>query len=133
VGHENKDLIIFDRAYQLCKWLYPAVGNYPRGQRYILGERTTGLATEILLMISQANAEWSKTLTICGIVLRVRQLKTLLRLAMELKYLSFGQYEHAVGMVDEVGRLAWGWLKATLDKNANHNFYLGHLMTEGQS
>lgn len=132
MGNENKDLIIFDRAYQLCKWLYPAVSNYPKGQRYILGERTVGLATEILLMVSRANAERSKTETIAEIVLRVRQLKTLFRLAMDLKYISFGQYEHGVGMVDEVGRLAWGWLRATLDKSAVHNFYLGHLMTEGQ-
>jgi len=56
----------------------------------------------------------------------VRQLKTLLRLAMELKYISFKQYEHVVGLTDEVGRLLWGWLKATLDPDAQHNYYLGH-------
>ncbi len=120
-------LIVHDRMYHFCKWIYPAVANYPRGQRYVLGETTTRLATDLLLGITRANAERSKTATIAELVLMVRQLKTLLRLAMELKYLSFGQYEHAAGMMDEIGRLLWGWLKGTMDPAAIHNYYLGHV------
>ena len=123
--HEN--LVAYDRMYHLCKWLYPVVSDYPKGQRYILGERTQGLATEMLLGIIQANAERSKTATIADLVVKVRQLKTLLRLAMECKYLSFKQYEYAAGLIDEVGRLLWGWLKATFDPDAKHNYYLQHV------
>lgn len=90
-------LIVHDRMYSFCKWIYPAVANYPRGQRYILGETTTKLATEILLGIARANAEKSKTATIAELLLQVRQLKILLRLAMELKYMSFNGW-HCVSI-----------------------------------
>lgn len=37
---EGGSLIVHDRMYQFCKWIYLAVANYPRGQRYVLGEFT---------------------------------------------------------------------------------------------
>ena len=40
-------LIVHDRMYHFCKWIYPAVANYPRGQRYVLGETTTRLALRL--------------------------------------------------------------------------------------
>ena len=123
---EKQHLIIHDRLYQFCKWLYPLVANYPKTQRYVLGARTQELATELMLGAIQANAERSKTATLTDLVVKLRQLKTLIRLAMELKYIAFRQYEHAAGLLDEVGRLLWGWLRATLDKSAAHNFYLEH-------
>jgi hypothetical protein len=126
MAYENKDLIIYDRAYHLCLWVYPATSNYPRFLRG-LAIRTTELATQLLLDITKANAERSKTVTVSGIVLAVRQLKTLLRLAMELKGLSFNQYEHAAKLTDEIGKLAWGWLRATYDDRAQHNFFLDQL------
>jgi len=123
---KREHLIVYDRMYHICKWLYPTVSNYPKGQRYILGERTQILATELLEGIIQANAEKSKTATIADLLVKTRQLKTLIRLAMELKYISFRQYEHVTKLTEEVGRLLWGWLKATFDKNASHNYYLEH-------
>jgi len=126
MAYDNKDLIIYDRAYHLCLWIYPATSNYPRKLRG-LAIQTASLATQLLLDITKANAERSKTATVSGIVLAVRQLKTLLRLAMELKGLSFSQYEHAATLTDEIGKLAWGWLRATYDDKAQHNFYLDQL------
>lgn len=123
---EKQHLIIHDRLYQFCKWLYPTVANYPKTQRYVLGEQTQKLATDIMLGAIQANAEQSKTATLADLVVKLRQLKTLIRLAMELKYIAFRQYEYAAGLLDEVGRLLWGWLRATLDKSVPHNYYLEH-------
>lgn len=39
-------------------------------------------------------------------------LRTYLRLACELKFLSVKQYEHAARLADELGRLVGGWMRA---------------------
>lgn len=62
MAYDNKDLIVYDKAYQLCLWLYPTTSNYPRKLRG-LAIRTADLATQILLDIIRANAERSKTAT----------------------------------------------------------------------
>lgn len=49
MAYDDKDLIIYDRAYHLCLWIYPATLNYPRKLRG-LAIQTANLATQILLV-----------------------------------------------------------------------------------
>ena len=45
--------------------------------------------------------------------LELEKLRLYLRLAQDMRYLSFKHYEHAARLVTEVGKLLGGWLKAT--------------------
>lgn len=43
---------------------------------------------------------------------RVNSLRILLRLAKDIRLLSFDSYTHATGLLDEIGRMIGGWRKS---------------------
>jgi hypothetical protein len=108
-----KESPIFTRTYDLLRWLIPMTVKFPRQQRFVLAEavQRTALgfqerlieaarASDPLPLLRQADTELTK-------------LRFYLRLCQDLQLMSLGQYRHAAGMVNEVGRLLGGWIKSS--------------------
>jgi hypothetical protein len=108
-----KESPIFTRVYDLVCWLIPMTVKFPRQQRFVLAEavQRTALgfqerlieaarAADPLPLLRQADTELTK-------------LRVYLRLCRDLQLMSIGQYEYAARMVNEVGRLLGGWIKAS--------------------
>jgi len=43
--------------------------------------------------------------------MRLEQIRFLIRLSKDLRFLGLKQYEHASGRVDEIGREIGGWIR----------------------
>ncbi len=102
---------IFTRTYDLLAWLIPATVKFPRHQRFVLAgalQRTALRLHEQLIEAAKA-AEVGPALRAADVTLT--KLRFYLRLCHDLQLLSAGQYEHAAGRVNEIGRLLGGWLK----------------------
>jgi len=102
---------IFSKTYDFIKWLIPLTIGFPRQQRFVIAAALQqealcfqGLLIEAvhaalpLEKLQAADAELDK-------------IRTHLRLCHDLKLISHGQYEHAAGMLTEIGRLLGGWQK----------------------
>lgn len=101
-----------EKAYGFLLWVVPTLEKFPRGQRFLLGDRieTTALA----VLDGLVNATYSKQVeTILREVnLALERLRFLFRLSKDLRYLDLKRYDYAAREIDEIGRLVGGWLKA---------------------
>lgn len=105
-------LPILERTYDFLKWLVPAIGQFPRQQRYLLGDRIETAALELLDLLVEAQTSpvtRQEVLRCAGI--RVDRLAYLLRLSRDLNLLSPHRYEHAARVVAELGAQVGAWLK----------------------
>ena len=103
--------VIFSEAYRLLLELYPAVQRFPRSQQPVLGRRMEDAALTLLTGILEANAETAKGPRLRGLSVELEKLRVLARLARDLSFLSFGQYEGLIVRVDGIGRMLGGWIK----------------------
>lgn len=109
------EMPLFTRTFDFITWLMPVTNHFPRSQRFIVTKRLLDAALDFQEVIVEANhcrggSRLSKLERADEMLDRVR---LYLRLAVRWQWLKLGQYQHAAGMVAEMGRLLGGWQKGT--------------------
>ena len=107
-----QDLVIFEKVYQLVRWLYPTIQKFPKSQRFVLGQQIENISLDVLRGIIRANASRTKLPILYEASVDLDTLRILLRLPKDLKLLSIRQYAFAAELVNEVGKLLGGWIRA---------------------
>jgi len=112
----QEEMPIFTRTFDFLSWLLPATNGFPRAQRFTVTARLLGAAFDLRERLEEANArrgaERRERLSRADEALS--HVRLYLRLAAGWGWLSSGQYQHAAGMVAEIGRLLGGWQKVTV-------------------
>jgi len=102
---------LFTKTFDFITWLMPATNHFPRSQRFLITQRLLDAALTFQELILEANnarpPERLAKLTLADAALD--KVRIYLRLAAKWEWLKPGQYEHAAGMVTEIGRLLGGW------------------------
>ena len=93
--------------YRFILWLIPTVEKFPRGQKFLLGDRIQTTALDVLERLIEATCTRSRGGLLAQANLGLEKLRFLFRIASELR-----RYEYAGRALDDVGRLVGGWLKA---------------------
>mgnify|MGYP001561647281 CR=1 FL=1 len=106
-----KDLIVFQKAYEILKWIHIVTAKFPKSEKFVLAQKTENAALDFLEAVIEANESVDKTEFLERAVLVLEKLRIWLRLSFELRYISIRQYEHGSKMIDEAGRLLGGWNK----------------------
>ena len=95
-------------------WLFEKVNTFPKSQRFILGQQIENSALSCLRAIIEANNARSSEATLRKLdVLNVELevLRSLLRVAYEVKFLKGTSLGFIVAEIDEVGKMRGGWAK----------------------
>ncbi len=107
-------MVIFTRTFDFLTWLLPVSNRFPTAHRHTFTRRLLDAAFDVRERLEAANhrrgAERLRHLQQADEALD--NVRTYLRLAVAWGWLSDGQYQHAAGMVTEIGKLLGGWLKA---------------------
>jgi four helix bundle protein len=102
---------LFTKTFDFITWLMPATNHFPRSQRFLVTQRLLDAALTFQELILEANnarmPERMEMLKRADAALD--KVRIYLRLAAKWEWLRPGQYEHAAGMVTEIGRLLGGW------------------------
>ena len=110
---------MFQKSYDVVKWIYPAVNRFPKSQRLILSQRIESTAIKILEMTISLTYKDSKILRL-QIVAEIHKLQILLRLSKDLSFLDFKSYEYINGELKEltniVDKSGGGHERANLQK-----------------
>ncbi len=91
-------------------WLIPLTLKFPKSQRFLLAERLSGMALDFYDLILDAvvhPASQDERLDQADKMLT--KIRLYVRLSYDLQCISLGQLEHAVRLMDELGRLIGGW------------------------
>jgi len=102
---------IYPKTYDLIAYLIPVTQSFPKSQRFVLARRIQDTAldfNDLLIQARKVGVDERRDL-LCRADAKLEMLRTCMRLAMELKFLPFGQYEHASKIVVEVGKLLGSW------------------------
>ena len=93
--------LLFQKTYDLVKWVYPTVNKFPRKQRLILSQRievTSIRILELVIDLGVRDTEANRR----KIIYEVQKLQILFRLCKDLSYLSFRKYEYASSLLNEI-------------------------------
>lgn len=110
---DTKHLIIFQKTYDLLKEVYRDCNNFPKSQRFILGQRIENTVTNLLEKMIVANNAQEKEPVLLEVNTELEKLRIFLRLAKDLAFLPFKRYNFCAKKVDEIGRMLGGWIKAS--------------------
>jgi len=103
---------VIPKTYDMIVWIIPRLKQFPRDQRFLLGDRIQTAAVDVLCLLVEANYSRERARILRKANLELEKLRYLVRIASDLHYLSARRYQHLAGRIDEVGRMVGGWIKA---------------------
>lgn len=115
---ESRELIIYQKHYDLMLYSFPILGRFPKDQRFVLGQQIENAMLEIGQMIVHANKLRQKREKLYELDIALEKLRFLIRLSKDLKMMSISKYGHHCERIDEIGRLLGGWLKSAESGNS---------------
>ena len=110
--NKDNDKPLYLALYNLIKYLYLIIKNYPKEYKYTLGEDTLRLAWSSLDYIIEANhmPNSDKQKYINKAIIIFNRLKYRLRLASELKIINHNSYAYFIKQSAEINKMLNGWL-----------------------
>lgn len=96
----------------MIKYGYIALRQFPKSEKFSLALDIKRTMFAMLEKIIRANRQRDKLAALYEIDTELEVLRSQVRLAMELEFLTFKKYEVWSGHLAEVGRMLGGWLKA---------------------
>ncbi len=113
----EKKLILFQKIYDFVLWLYPVINRIPRHHKTVLGRQIEELSVSLLLIVLSANrVRGRKREELQRIVSEeLDKLRILLRLTKDLRFMSIKQYAYSSEKINEIGKILYGWMRATTD------------------
>jgi len=100
--------LLFQKTYDLVKWIYPTVNKFPRKQRLTLSQRievTTIRILELVIDLSDRDTAVNRK----KILHELHKLQILLRLCKDLSYLSFKRYAYVSFLITEIIQILDKW------------------------
>ncbi|MDZ7812230.1 MAG: four helix bundle protein [Ideonella sp.] len=105
------DMVIHTKARDLLAWLLPHVAQWPKEHRFGVGQHVGAVAMRVqdALVAARHLRAALKAEALLEADIALDQLRQYLHLAWQCRWMSEGQYLHACGLTDEIGRLLGGW------------------------
>ena len=101
-----------EAMYQFLTWLIPTLNNFPKSQKFVLGDRIETIALDVLDNLIRATFSKNRDTALADANLGLDRMRFLIRLSQELRFIDLKRYEHAARGMDEIGRMIGGWKKA---------------------
>jgi four helix bundle protein len=106
------NLVIYQKVYDFSLYLFPIVDKFPKHEKFALSTHVKDCVLDLARLIIRANKSRDKRPLLHEVDVRIEEVKFLLRLSHDRKYLSHKSYEHSGRLVAEIGRLLGGWIKS---------------------
>lgn len=109
-GKEN-ELPIFSKWFDFVKWLFPFSDKLPKKIRFSVTNRINNLALDVIEDLIEAGYSRNKMTALRAANLRLEKIRILLRICFEEQWIPHKNFQHAIKMVNEVGKMLGGWMK----------------------
>ena len=96
--------LLFQKVYDLVKWVYPTVNKFPREQRLMLSQRIEVTTIRILEMVIDMSGKDTREYR-KKILNETHKLQILFRVSKDLAYLDTNKYEFASSLLTEISDL----------------------------
>ena len=106
-----EDLKIKQKCEDMIKYAYIALRQFPKSEKFTLAAEIKTSMFKILGLIIRCNKSRNKQSYLYDIDVELDVLRSMVRLAHDLKFLPFKKYEVWSRHLDELGRMLGGWMK----------------------
>jgi four helix bundle protein len=109
-----KEIVAWQKAHELVLMVYILTANYPKHELFGLTSQSRRCAVSIPSNIAEGFKRKSKNDSVHFYNMAessLEELKYQLLLAKDLKYMTEVEYQKALDLSEEVGRLINGWIK----------------------
>lgn len=109
------DIPIFKKTYELFKLSYEYRFTVPKQDRHALWQRCEEAVVNILESILRVSGtpKQEKHSLLQNISTQINCLRVFIRLAKDVKAIDEKKYVRLESIIDEIGRMIGGWIKAT--------------------
>lgn len=107
---QNRPQII-TKVYDFLLYLIPEVSNFPRAERYLLGERLELAGYDVLELLLEATYSQSKLPLLKKANVKLEKIRYFIRLAKDLELTSLRKYEVVSRKINDIGVQLGGWIK----------------------
>lgn len=104
-----ENLKIYKESYNLILYLFPEIKKFPKSDKYTLGEKIKIISISFLEKIILYTKHNKRCLKEADADLEI--LRIYIRLAYDLKIISFKKYEIISKKINDIGRLLGGLIK----------------------
>jgi len=109
--------VVVQKAYDWALWIIPKVEKFPKSYRFSIGQSLVTASIELLMNLVDATYQARNAGSLGAAVREVNRIRYLVRLAKDLRVMDLGGHEFAAKAMDEVGRMAGGWLKSARQRH----------------
>lgn len=102
-----------EKAMLYLTWLTPTLENFPKSQRFLLGDRLQTLAMDVVELVVEATYDKDPQPLLRRVNLALEKQRMFVRLAYNLKHLDARRYEFAARHLDTIGQSIGAWGKAS--------------------
>ena len=113
-GQFNTEIPIFKKTYDFFREFYVFQLDFPKKDRYTLGQRCETYLLGVLegVMIAAQTAKGEKLVILKEVSNKLDTLKVFMRLAFDLKALNEKRYVVCLNNLQEIGKMLGGWMKS---------------------
>lgn len=106
-----EELKILQKTFDMILYAYPALSQYPKGEKFALVSDIKRCMDKIMDKIIEANKKYYKKTTLQELDINVAKLKAYIRLSYNLGFLPPKKYAYWSGLVAEIGNMVGGMIK----------------------
>ncbi len=106
------DSILRQKCIEMMQYGYHALRDIPRDYRYTLGTDMRTCMTSMLQLIIRSEKKYYKKTTLEDLDIQLDILRALILVAVENRVISPREYRNWALLLDEMGRLIGGWIRA---------------------
>lgn len=108
-----EELKILQKVYDMILYAEECCLNqYPKYQKFVMASSVRQQMYLLMELCIAANKKYFKKTTMQEMDVTLSILRHYIRLSKDLGYLPFMKYENWSKMLDEIGRMLGGWMKA---------------------
>ncbi|WP_196590609.1 diversity-generating retroelement protein Avd [Pectinatus frisingensis] len=104
------DLIILSKLEELDAYSDKKLLQYPKYERFVLCAEIRKTLLEIMHLTIRAAKRYYKKTTLQELDIEIDYLRRLIRKSKAMQYIDYHTHEVWVEKVDEIGRMAGGWI-----------------------
>jgi four helix bundle protein len=104
-------LILSQRIYDFLLYIYPVVAKFPKYEKFTLQTQVKNCVVDLARLVVRANKSTTKKSQLYDADVLLEELRTLIRLSHDLRYINPHQYGVIVKKISEIGDLLGGLIK----------------------
>lgn len=115
-----EDLLVWERAHKLVLELYNIIKKFPNEEKYRITEQLLRAATSIPMNIAEGFGRYSRKEFIQFLIISrgsAAEVKYLLILSKDLKYINMELYNKFISELDEIGKMINGLINSIRSTN----------------